>query len=310
MFKQFLGVLASVVIAFAIGGIAHADSGAISAVTVSSCGSASYTAGLPFAVVQDTTGKLCTSGSGGGGGSTSGGANSALFSPTSATSNASLSVTTTTSNVALPTGSFIVVTNSGTTNAYFALGVGAGTTATTSAQFIAAGSSLVISVGSNTYLAGITAAGTTTLNIAGGSITLNGASTAALQSNVQSAPGTAASTAITVQGNASSIPVPVSVGGTPYYNFTSTGSVYVTGINTTTPTGFTAPATSTVCFIYNEGASGRYRVDGTNPTLSVGVPLNNYDTQGAFLALTSNQFTAFHEVAQSGTLAFVADCYK
>src|ERR1700678_4038578 len=54
-------------------------------------------------------------------------------------------------------------------------------------------------------------AGTGTFAISAASLPLpTGASTSALQSNVQSAPGTPQTVAITVQGNASSVPIPIS----------------------------------------------------------------------------------------------------
>lgn len=213
--------------------------------------------------------------SGGSSGSGGGGALSTEpFTPTSATSNISVSTTTSApaNGTALPAGTVDLLI--GTTAMYVAFNTTNTTNVTTSSLLLPANTPLVIAPGSNTYVSAQNVSGNGTLTVAGGSIT-----------------------------------VPVSVAGIPYYNLTSTGAVFVTGI-TTVATGFSAPATSAVCFVFSEGANGRYRTDGTNPTASVGVPLNNYDTNGAFITLTSNSFTNFKIIAQSGTVNLVADCYK
>jgi len=191
-----------------------------------------------------------------------------------------LSVSTASARVALPTGTVVVVYNTGSSAAYVQLG-GSTVTASTSADVIGAGGWSAFTVGSNTYLAAVTASGTTSLNISGGSglatgalagsggggsvptgsagspnsavlsvqgvsggtvlpvvigagsniigsvnaaqagswnignitgtVALpTGAATAANQTNVQSTPGTSQATAVTIQGNASGIAVPVS----------------------------------------------------------------------------------------------------
>ena len=56
--------LAALVGGFGISGAAHGQT--MSSNVVSSCGSASYTAGYPYPTTQDTTGKLCDSGGSGG----------------------------------------------------------------------------------------------------------------------------------------------------------------------------------------------------------------------------------------------------
>jgi hypothetical protein len=100
--------------------------------------------------------------SGGGGGS------SGTFTP-SGNFSTPLSVSTTSANVQIPTGSptTIMVSNTGAVGAYVNLG-GSGVTATTSGLFIGGGATVPLVVGSNGYLAAITASGSTTLNIAGG----------------------------------------------------------------------------------------------------------------------------------------------
>lgn len=87
---------------------------------------------------------------------------------------ASLSVTNSTGNVALPTGTVVLVTNTGSTNiAYIKLSVGAGT-ATTSDMALVAGASVGLTVGSNTYINAITSSSTTTLRITGGAGLVSG----------------------------------------------------------------------------------------------------------------------------------------
>ena len=66
------------------------------------------------------------------------------------------------------------ITNTGSVTAYVNLGTTNAITATTSDIAIAAGATVPLTVGSNTYLAAITSTGSTTLNIAGGSGLLTG----------------------------------------------------------------------------------------------------------------------------------------
>lgn len=86
---------------------------------------------------------------------------------------ASLSVTSSTGNVALPTGTVVSVTNTGSNTAYYNLSVGAGTAATTDAALVA-GATVGLTVGSNTYINAITASSTTTLRLAGGAGLVSG----------------------------------------------------------------------------------------------------------------------------------------
>ena len=88
------------------------------------------------------------------------------FQPTP--SYASLSVGATSNRVALPSGTVVVVYNTGANAAYVTIG-GASVTATTSDDFVPAGGWMAFSVGSSTYLAGIETAGASTLNLSGGS---------------------------------------------------------------------------------------------------------------------------------------------
>ena len=98
------------------------------------------------------------------------------FQPTP--SYASLSVGATSSRVALPSGTVVVVYNTGTNAAYVTIG-GASVTATTSNDFVPAGGWMAFAVGSSAYLAGIETAGATTLNLSGGSGLPTGACCAA-----------------------------------------------------------------------------------------------------------------------------------
>lgn len=79
-----------------------------------------------------------------------------------------LAVTTTTGNVALPSGTSVLVQNVGSNVAYVNLGTSGAVTATTSSIAVPAGGGCSLTVGSNTFLAAITASSTTTLNLAGG----------------------------------------------------------------------------------------------------------------------------------------------
>jgi hypothetical protein len=88
------------------------------------------------------------------------------FQPTPAY--ATLAVSTTSSRVALPAGTVVVVYNTGSNPAYVSLG-GSSATATASGDVIQPSSWMAFTVGSNTYLAAIETAGSTALNISGGS---------------------------------------------------------------------------------------------------------------------------------------------
>ncbi len=72
------------------------------------------------------------------------------------------------SAIALPTGATVVVYNTGLVPAYVTLG-GSGVAATTGNDVVPAGGWMAFTVGSNTYLAAITASGSTSLNLSGGS---------------------------------------------------------------------------------------------------------------------------------------------
>ena len=79
-----------------------------------------------------------------------------------------LSVGATSSRVALPSGTVVVVYNTGSNAAYVTLG-GSSVAATTADDVIQPNSWMAFTVGSNAYLAAIETAGGTALNISGGS---------------------------------------------------------------------------------------------------------------------------------------------
>ncbi len=88
------------------------------------------------------------------------------FQPTPAY--AQLSVGATSSRVALPTGTVVIVYNTGANAAFVTLG-GSTAAATAGNDVIPAGGWMAFTVGPNTFLAAIETAGTTSLNISGGS---------------------------------------------------------------------------------------------------------------------------------------------
>ena len=87
------------------------------------------------------------------------------FQPTPAY--ATLSVAATSSRVALPSGTVVIIYNTGSNPAYVTLG-GVTVTATTSNDVIPAAGWMAFTVGAATYLAAIETAGATSLNLSGG----------------------------------------------------------------------------------------------------------------------------------------------
>lgn len=208
---------------------------------VSACGSLSLSPGSVWTLSQDATGDLCA------GVTVSATASIAAFAPTG---QAALNASNSSSNVALGSvGPTALVTNNGTVTAFVNFG-GSGVTATTSSYPVNAGQSIAFNVGSNTYIAGITAsstaalsittgtglpaiangsgssAGTTSVNVAqiSGNTTLTGAGATGTGSQREtvaqdtttiagSAPGTAGSASsnvVTVQGISGGTNLPVS----------------------------------------------------------------------------------------------------
>jgi hypothetical protein len=112
----------------------------IGAYTVSACGGQTLSAGKPFPLTMDLTGNLC--GSGGGGSSSTPFAPAGLY--------ATLTATNASASVALPAGTSVVVTNTGTTAVSCKLTVGTGTAAA-SEDIVQPSSSVGFTVGSNTF---------------------------------------------------------------------------------------------------------------------------------------------------------------
>jgi hypothetical protein len=87
------------------------------------------------------------------------------FQPTPAYSQ--LSVGATSARVALPSGSVVIIYNTGSNAAFVTLG-GSAVTATVGNDVVPAGGWMAFTVGPNTFLAAIETAGATTLNLSGG----------------------------------------------------------------------------------------------------------------------------------------------
>ena len=121
-----------------------------------------------------------------------------------------LSVSTTSSRVALPAGSVVVVYNTGAAAAYVQLG-GSSVAATTSNDVVPAGGWMAFSVGSNAYLAAISSSGTTSLNISGGSGLPTGAGGGGAGASIPTgSAGSPNAAVVSVQGVAGGVPQPVS----------------------------------------------------------------------------------------------------
>lgn len=130
---------------------------------VSTCGTPGQTlnAGMVWYMTVDTTGAMCANVSVTATASISGYAPGGSYATP-------LSVTTAAgARVALPGGAVVVVYNTGTVPAYVQLG-NSSVQAAVSNDVIQPNSWIAFTVGSNTYLSGITASGSTTLNISGG----------------------------------------------------------------------------------------------------------------------------------------------
>jgi hypothetical protein len=90
----------------------------------------------------------------------------AAFAPTTTVTR---SLSTTSANVALPAGATDVIRNTGSVDAYIKFGTTSGVAAATTDTLLPAGQAMTFSPGSNTFIAGITASGTGSLSITGGS---------------------------------------------------------------------------------------------------------------------------------------------
>ena len=88
-------------------------------------------------------------------------------------STANLSVSTTSADVALPSGTTVKVVNAGAADVHFRVTIGAGTAVTTD-QVLKSGAATGVTVGSNTHISAITDSGTSTLSLAGGAGLVSG----------------------------------------------------------------------------------------------------------------------------------------
>lgn len=150
--------LSALALALLFGSSAADAQGASSCRVVSSCSSASYTAGNLSACTQDTTGQMCTAAV------VSATATIAPFTPsTQATLNASVASST----VALPAGTSAVLCNSGSVPIYYKFGTNTVTAAVTDIK-LPSGICIADAPGAATHVAGITASSTATMDISGG----------------------------------------------------------------------------------------------------------------------------------------------
>jgi len=132
-------------------------------------------------------------------------------------------------------------------------------------------------VGTGTFLVQAAQSGTWNINNISGTISLpTGASTAANQTNVQSSPGVSASTAITIQGNASGIAVPVSGSVSPVGTASANSPVYndysSTSISTSAYTQLVASTSNAINSIHIFDSSGQAMI------LAIGAVSSEVDT--------------------------------
>ena len=249
------------------------------------------------------------------------------FAPTPSYSQ--LAVTTASARVALPTGAVVIVYNTGASAADVTLG-NSSVTATTSGDVIQPSSWMAFTVGANGYLAGITASGTASLNISGGSGLPTGAGGGSGGGGGSTPTGTAGSptaSVVSVQGVSSGTVIPVvesslpAFAATPTFNLgTIAGVATATNQPTAAAQGSTTSgqtgnldlaAVSTTAPSYTNGQSnslsltpaGALRVDGsaiTQPVTAASLPLPSGAAQSANqpTAATSGSTTS----GQTGTL--------
>src|SRR5271166_359727 len=130
------------------------------------------------------------------------------FQPTPAYSQ--LAVSNLSSRVALPSGSTVVVYNTGASAAYVTLGNSSVTATTTAADVIQPNSWMAFAVGSNTHLAGITSSGAAALAISGGAGLPAGAGGGSGGGSIPTgSAGSPNASVVSVQGVPGSIALPV-----------------------------------------------------------------------------------------------------
>lgn len=130
---------------------------------------------------------------------------------------ATLAVTTSSARVAMPSGTTVVVYNTGAVAAYAKLG-NTSVTAATSNDVIPAGGCSAFTVGANVDLAAITASGSTSLNLSGGTglATCGGGGGSGGGASVPTgSAGSPNAAVVSVQGIASGTAAPVSIASLP-----------------------------------------------------------------------------------------------
>lgn len=159
------------------------------ALVVAACAAQSYTAGQNRQIAQTTTGSLCTNASGSSGGGGGGGAGPSAFAQNG--NLMTLSVTSSSARTILTgVGPVVLVRNTGTTDANVAFGDVTITASATNSAVVPAGATIAFLISTETYIAYITASGTTTLQATPG--TTPETSTAAVATNYTQANGSTA----------------------------------------------------------------------------------------------------------------------
>jgi len=210
-----------------------------------------------------------------------------------------LSVATTSSRVALPSGQVVVVYNVGAIAAFVQLG-GAAVIATPSNDVVQPNSWMAFSVGTNGFLAAVTTSGSTTLNLSGGSGLPTGSGGGGAGGGTSIATGTAGSPStavVTIQGSTGGTPAPVAVSSLPSL---PTGANTIGAIsNTSFAISGTLPgfaATPTV----NAAESGAWNIANISGTITLptgAATAANQPTAAAQASTTSGQTGALVQAA-------------
>lgn len=252
------------------------------ALVIPACNTAGYTTGTQQ-LTQNPLGNLCVNAAVSVSASISG------FTP-GGTYATPLSVSGTSANVALPAGATVVVYNTGSVAAFTKLGTSNAVTATTADDQIAPGGWMSFTVGSNTFLAAITASSTTALNISGGTGLATGAGGGASgggsggtsSSYGSTFPLTGTAIGLTDGTNMISLKGSATLGafaniagwdgvalGAPSAYGTSPGAVNVPGVN--------AFITNAPAVTLNAGSAiiGKIDIDQTTPGTTNGVVVNS-----------------------------------
>jgi hypothetical protein len=130
------------------------------------------------------------------------------FTPTPAYTSLSISATGVSYTVALPGGAVVVVYNTGSNDAYVKLGTST-VTASASNDVVKAGGWMAFTVGANTYLAAYATAGTTALNLSGGSGLPTGSGGAGGGGSIPTgSAGSPSASVVSVQGVSGGVPTP------------------------------------------------------------------------------------------------------